>query len=609
MQRASTWPLLLVWIGIGALLRFTLLSAKPPWTDEFATLVFSLGNSFRGVPTDEAIALTTLLQPLQTNFGGTAGDVISHLLHEDNHPPLYFLLAHFWMKLFPMGHYISVWVARSLPALLGVLSIPAMYLLARVAFGSIAIAHVVAALMAVSPYGIYIAQEARHYTLAILFVISSLLCLTAAIKYLWRGSTIPMGLIALWIVANILGFCSHYFFVLALGAEAIALAVLLAILWRRVKSNTHARQATSLSSRAFKSSRGDRQTRLFLLFKNNLYRLGLTGLGTGLFILAWLHFVLPDNYGSTMTAWIRQDNRSFLGLINPIFQLGASVITMLYLLPVESPFLAVVVVSGILMFAYFCWVVPILVWGAKMQVRHPNYHLGLRVALAFVAGAIAIFFAVTYLKGIDITRGARYSFVYFPGAILLLGGSLAACWQYGDLGASLERSDRLKPPRHRAIGGNGKRTVAIVWLVGFLSAITVVCNWGYQKYYRPDLALPFLEQSAAAESVLIATTHETLVQVGEMMGLAWELKNTEIAQKTNFLLAHQPEKNSTVATETLTRVLKTMPRSLDLWLVNFQAPIDLHDCIAQSNSFPNINGYGLKLYRCPDVSDIRALDE
>lgn len=612
MQETSTWPLLLVWIFVGAILRFTLLSAKPPWTDEFATLVFSLGNSYQPVPLNEAISLGTLLQPLQTNLGGNVGDVISNLMGEDNHPPLYFILAHLWMKLFPMGDYISVWVARSLPALFGVLSIPAIYLLARVAFGSAAIAHMVAALMAVSPYGVYIAQEARHYTLAILFVIASLICLVGAIRHLWRGTTIPMGLVGLWIVINAFGFTTHYFFVLALAAEAMTLAILLLFLWRGFKSKVYPNQGKTLGSAKSDRLKAARKnsSRFSTLFQNNLWRLGLAGIGTAAIILVWLWFVLPDNYGNTMTDWIRQDNRSFLGFISPVFQLGASIVTMLVLLPVESPFLPVVIVSGLLMLLFVGWVVPILIWGAKTQARHPYYHLGLRIALAFVGSAIAIFFGITYLKGIDITRGARYSFVYFPGVILLLGASLAACWQYGDLGASLGRYanfSRLKPPS-RPINGNSKVAVALIWFVGLVSAITVVSNLGYQKYYRPDRLLPILEQSTA-ESVLIATTHETLVQTGEMMGLAWELKDKEIGQKTHFLLAHQPQKNSLVATETLAEAVKTMPRSLDLWLVNFQAPVNLHDCVAHSQSFPNINGYSYQLYRCPDVGDIRALDE
>jgi uncharacterized membrane protein len=57
--------LLLLWTAIAFILRFANLNSKPLWTDEFSTLVFSLGNSFRGVPIDRAIDLSTLLQPLQ----------------------------------------------------------------------------------------------------------------------------------------------------------------------------------------------------------------------------------------------------------------------------------------------------------------------------------------------------------------------------------------------------------------------------------------------------------------------------------------------------------------------------------------------------------------
>ncbi|MEG3878564.1 hypothetical protein QT972_14380, partial [Microcoleus sp. herbarium7] len=47
--------LLLLQTAIAFILRFANLDSKPLWTDEFSTLVFSLGNSFRGVPVDRAI--------------------------------------------------------------------------------------------------------------------------------------------------------------------------------------------------------------------------------------------------------------------------------------------------------------------------------------------------------------------------------------------------------------------------------------------------------------------------------------------------------------------------------------------------------------------------
>ena len=78
----------------------------------------------------------------------------------------------------------SVWAARALPVILGAASIPALYTLSWFAFRSRLVGQVSAAMMAVSPYGIFLAQEARHYTLAILWVIASLSCLASAIRYI-----------------------------------------------------------------------------------------------------------------------------------------------------------------------------------------------------------------------------------------------------------------------------------------------------------------------------------------------------------------------------------------------------------------------------------------
>ena len=119
-----------MWFLIGLGLRLANLTAKPPWTDEFSTLVFSLGNSFLPVPLDQAITPDILLQPLQPQSGANIQDVWAHLSHETNHPPLYFVLAHWWMQLFPQnGGLVSLWGARSLAAVFGAASIPAIYIL------------------------------------------------------------------------------------------------------------------------------------------------------------------------------------------------------------------------------------------------------------------------------------------------------------------------------------------------------------------------------------------------------------------------------------------------------------------------------------------------
>ena len=101
---------------------------------------------------------------------------------------------------------------------------------------------------------------------------------------------------------------------------------------------------------------------------------------------------------------------------------------MLYLLPVESPQIAIMIGSGLVMLIFMIWAAPILVRGFKIQLQQPETRFMTQVLSGVVVGAIALFFIFTYFLGIDLTRGARYNFVYFPAVIVLLGASFAVCW-------------------------------------------------------------------------------------------------------------------------------------------------------------------------------------
>lgn len=582
--------LLLVWIAIGAALRFTNLTLKSPWTDEFATLVFSLGNSFQAVPLDQAISLETLLHPLQPNPEASVGLVWQKLLTEDHHPPLYFMLAHGWMQLFPTsGEYISLWAARSLPAFFGVLSIPAMYGFGWVAFRSQVVAQFAAAMMALSPFGIYLAQEARHYTLGIIWVIASLGCFVVAGQYLKRRTILPMGVVLAWIVVNSLGIATHYFFSLTLLAEAIALMGLwlwhYRVGWKRgIKIVSNGRE-TPLESYPEKNSAPKSLT---------WWRILAAVMGTGVGGLVWLP-VLQGGYEPQMADWMMLNRESLLSWINPIFQTLAAWITMVSLLPVESSSLGVVLAAGAVMIGFFVWVIPFVYRGGKILMRQAQTRWETRVLAGFVLSAIALFFAITYILGKDLTRGARYHFVYFPAVILLIAAALAV------IGKTSHQLHNLSLWRNR-----GQIVVVMVGVMGLLSGITVVNNLGYQKYYRPDLFVPIIEQ-ASPLPVLIATTHNTLVQTGEMMGIAWELRNhtSSVIKNPQFILAHQDEyrcqASTCPASITLEQTLAQLPRPLDIWLVNFQATVaDFPNCYAEdfAQNKVGIDGYNYQLYHC-----------
>lgn len=551
--------LLLTSILVGSVLRFTNLTSKPVWIDEFATIVFSLGNSFKTVPLNQIISLDVLLQPLQINENFAVQEVLQKILTEDIHPPVYFVLSHWWISLW--SEQDLIFAARSISAIFGIASIPAIYGLARLSFRSVLIAQVAAAFIAVSPYGIFLAQEARHYTLGILWVIASLCCLVVAVRRIQQQQPLPITIALIWLVVNAMGISTHYFFSLILCGEAIVLMKY----WLNPKSKI---------------------TNLKLWW--TIYAAVIGTICTGLF---WLNLFLYNRYTAELTQWIKNSERNFLDLLNPIFQSLAGWITMISLLPVESPQLTIVIASGLVMIIFFVWAIPILFRNFKIQYSSSENHLMTQTFTGVLLSVIALFFIITYFFGIDITRGARYNFVYFPVVMLLLGAILAACWQ----------QNTFTSPAFPQFKVNGKSAVTIIWIMGLLSGITVVSNLGYQKYYRPDLLLPIIENISLTKPILIANTHRSLAETGEIMGIAKQIQKTNSPINAQFLIIPENQKSDT-ATTTLIEQIQTLPRPFDLWLTNFRTiqktPLTLPSCTADTQALPGINGYEYKIYHC-----------
>jgi uncharacterized membrane protein len=585
--------LLFLWTAIAFILRFANLDLKPLWTDEFSTLVFSLGNSFRGVPIERAIDLSTLLQPLQFGSDADTADVLRNLLLESNHPPVYFMLAHWWMRLFGPSEDSLVWIGRSLPALLGVTSVPAIYFLGKFAFSSRLVGQGAAAMMAVSPYGIYLAQEARHYTLGILLVIASLFCLALAAKKLQQRAPMPIWAVLLWVVVNCLGIAVHYFFALSLCAEAIAL---IAVMWHQFNEKLPIDNSHQPNIWQFQI----------------IWRLFAVAIGTLAGGLVWLPVFLSNKYGSELTNWIVSGDRTFLSWVNPIFQALAGWITVMSLLPVESPNLVVVVASAIVMAIFLIWALPLLRGALKTSLKTTNTRLGTVIFGGFVLGAIFLFFSFAYILGIDLTRGARYNFVYFPGVILLLGATLAVIYN-----TPTAKSQWFNL---RAIEVPGKKAVVLILAMGFASGVTVNSNLGYRKYYKPDLLVPIIREFSKVP-VLIATTQKTHVEIGELMGIGWEWERssatdfladvtdvTDVRKKEEvkafdsplFLLVNQRRNAPEIVAGILDKTLSQLERPLDLWLVNFRAPVNLvgQKCQLESRQLPAVDGYEYQVYHC-----------
>ncbi|MBD1940305.1 hypothetical protein [Microcoleus sp. FACHB-68] len=572
--------LILLWVAIGAGLRFTLLASKNPSTIELATLIFSLGNSVQSVPVEQAITLDRLLQPLQPAPIFGIREVIHNLMTESTHPPVYFALTHWWLKLFPADNgLVSLWAGRALSALFGVVSIPAMFGFGWLAFRSRLVGQIAAAMMAVSPYGIYLAQEARHYTLTILLIIASLCCFVVAIRNIQNKIVLPAPIALTWVVVNSLGIAVHYFFVLTLAAEALVVLKF----WLADLQISNRKLQTENSPSPFLSK-----------YWRRIYA---TAAGTLIGCLVWLP-ALKGASDSELTKWIYEAN-PLNDFFAPIARLVAWFITMLSLLPVEGQNLSITVASSLLLVIFILWATPILIRGIRRQIQQPAIRLSIQVLGGFILAAIAIILCVTYVVGADVTLAARYHFFYFPAVIVFLAASLAVYW---DNYTTEGREKGTFPLLPSSLMG-GKKTVAIILLMGLIGSLTVVSNLGFQKSKRADLLVPIIQKTSQVP-VLIAMVHKTHAETRGMMVLALEFKRSKGLLKPSvnsplFLLAHK-EDDSKPATDTLSRTLRKLPRPLDLWAVNFNAPISVEsqNCVLDSKSKPKVTGYKYRLYHC-----------
>ena len=547
-QRRSHLLLLLGWIVLGVVLRFTNLAIKPPWSDEWATIVFSLGHSFRAIALNRLVSLNELLQPLTVESVRSQA-VVEHLMRESTHPPLYFLLSHWWLQLGSKG-LVSIWWARSLSALLGVAAIPAMYYLGKLWFRNLITAQFCAALMAVSPLAIYLSQEARHYTLAILWVIASLACLNLAVHSISTRTKLSLWVIAAWVVVNSLGLATHYFFALTLVAETMVLFTYWLPDWRR-----------SLAAYWL---------RIYLAIV-------ATVSGSLVWVIDWRG--ISDNQ---LTSWIFAGN-PLADFFDPLIRLLVWWLTTIFILPVEGVPDWIAITSGAIALGFLIWSIPQGWRGLQASRRYSSNAKGIEILWRFLVMAIAIILTITYIFGADLTLSARFQFIYLPALLLLVAAVLSALWQQAT---------------EWRFTAKGKPVVIITLFLGFLGALTVVNNFAYQKVERPELVVPEIVAAKLNTPVIIATLHRTHGQTGEMMSLAWQLQQS-YNFKPGFVFAHSDRDNGQ-ATQSLIDAISEVPRPFQLWLVNFfpDKRLKSQGCSTGDLPIQRATGYSYLLYTC-----------
>ena len=477
--------LLLLWFGLGLGIRFLNLDLKPPSSIEIATIGYSLGHGFNQIALDRSQDLDTLLASLCLDTSIGYSEVFNRLVEESTHPPLYFWLTRWWAGIWlEDGDLVSLQVARSLSAVLGSLAIPGIFALSWLAVRSCWVAHLAAVLMAFSPYGVYLSQEARHYTLTVLWVIASLICLVTVVKAIAQQKSVPIWLSLVWIVVNGLGIATHYFFVLALGAEAIAIL----FFWLYNRRRQTIRYVRGLT---------------------------LAGIGTLATALVWIPVVRGIS-SNEMTDWIAT-SYDLSNVLLPLPRLLTWMITMLMLLPVEGVSKPLAILSGVVVLTVLIWVLPILIRQWRKAIANSPTRLAMIVLVGYLIGSLILFLVLIYGMGRDISLAARYHFVYFPVLILTVSIALA---------------NHFKPSAYPfSLAHN--RVIVVMLTMALLGSLTIVNNLGFQKSLRSDALADYIRQMAI-EPTLVAMTHQTHSEIRELVALALSFERTNTVKTREF---------------------------------------------------------------------------
>jgi uncharacterized membrane protein len=191
-------------LSLGLLFRLVNLDQKIFWVDEVATVIRAVGYTKTEIVAQLADGQprrpSDLLAYQRLTPDRSLTDSLTALSRSPEHAPLYFLLTRFWMQLFGS----SVGAIRSFSVLCSLFALPALGWFCRELFGQQSsqqssqqfsqqfsqpqISQIAVALMAVSPFFVAYAQEARPYSLWLLTILLSNGSLLRALRLNSAGS-------------------------------------------------------------------------------------------------------------------------------------------------------------------------------------------------------------------------------------------------------------------------------------------------------------------------------------------------------------------------------------------------------------------------------------
>ena len=201
--------LIVVLLLVGVFFRFVNIDKKFYWYDEVFTSLRISGYTqtevLHEVGNGQLLGATDLMKYQSSNQTKNLGDTVKSLaIEEPQLPPLYFLTVKYWVSVFGA----SVAATRSFSALMSLLAFPCLYWLCRELFPRPEVAWIAVGLVAVSPFHVLYAQEARPYSLWSAMILFSCASLLRAMR---RQTKLSWSLYA---IATILGIYTHLFSVL-----------------------------------------------------------------------------------------------------------------------------------------------------------------------------------------------------------------------------------------------------------------------------------------------------------------------------------------------------------------------------------------------------------
>ena len=206
---------IIIILVLGIFFRIVNLDRRFYWYDEIYTSLLSSGHSEKEVVQEVANGQVIGVKDLQKYQRLTPEKDLSvavkTLLGHPVHPPLYYLMSRFWLQLF--GGVVTT--PRSLSVVFSLLVFPCVYWLCLELFGMPLVGWVAIAIIAISPFHLIYAQEARQYSMwAVMILVSSALLLRAM-----RVKTTTMWVV--YAASVVLGLYTHLFSLFVTIAQGI----------------------------------------------------------------------------------------------------------------------------------------------------------------------------------------------------------------------------------------------------------------------------------------------------------------------------------------------------------------------------------------------------